>query len=118
MPKEPKNVYKCLLCNIKFWSKFNYERHSKLHHSDEVVPDHSYNSILKSFDQNIGIKKTYENWEYSTNVVHEHPRFKIRENDILLKYIGSTINTIWEGAMKEVVEIIKENTPLHSYVVL
>ena len=118
MPKEPKNVYKCLQCNIKFWSKFNYERHSKLYHSDEVVPDHSYNSILKIFDQNIGIKKTYENWEYLTNVVHEHPRFKIRENDILLKYIGSTVNTSWEGAMKEVVEIIKENTPLHSYVVL
>ena len=118
MPKEPKNVYKCLQCNIKFWSKFNYERHSKLYHNDEVIPDHSYNSILKSFDQNIGSKKTYENWELLTNIARDYPRFKIRESDILLKYIGSTINTSWEGAMQELIDIIKDNTPLHSYVVL
>ena len=84
MPKEVKNVFNCIQCNIKFWSKYNYERHMKLYHSDEIISDHSYNSILKSFDKNIGTKKTYIYWEFLSNIAFDYPRFKIRENDILL----------------------------------
>ena len=118
MPKEVKNVFKCTQCNIKFWSKYNFDRHSKLYHSEDIIPDQSYNAILKTFDQNVGTKKTYKSWEFLSNIVFDYPRFKIQANDILLKYIGSTINTHWENAIKEVIDIIRDNTPLHSYVIL